>query len=117
MITRVSAEFETPEIAELAVNKVRDTVGGILSTGMMYNRSSEKAVRLRNGCMYTIIPTAVTSHNYITAVMESTTSEDVIPEPSRNRKATLYVICESGIADKVTAVFNSCGGLSVKADI
>ncbi len=113
MIARISAEFETPELAELAVKKVREKVGSVYSSGLMYNRRSDEAVKLRGGCIYTVIPTAVTTHNYITAVMESPASEDVIPEPSRRRNTRIYVICEKSQTSAVKAVFNAMGGLSV----
>ena len=113
MIVRVSAEFETPEIAELAIKKARETAGNIYSSGLMYNRRSDEAVKLRGGCIYTIIPTAVTTHNYITAVMESPASEDIIPEPSRRRNTRIYVICEKESAAVIRRIFSSMGGLSV----
>ncbi len=113
MIERISAEFESPELAELAIKKARETVGSIYSSGLMYNRRSDEAVKLRGGCIYTIIPTAVTTHNYITAVMESPASEDVIPEPSRRRNTRIYVICDKEKAEGVRRAFNSMGGLSV----
>lgn len=113
MIERISAQFESPELAELAIKKARETVGSIYSSGLMYNRRSDEAVRLRGGSIYTIIPTAVTTHNYITAVMESPASEDVIPEPSRRRDTRIYVICEKESAESVRKIFNSMGGLSV----
>lgn len=114
MVSRVSAEFETSELAELALKRSRESVGGIYSSGVVYDRRSDKALKLRNGTIYTVIPTAVTSHNYITAVMESPAAESIIPEPSRRRRAQVYVICDSGSTAGVKAVFNSLGGLNIK---
>lgn len=116
MITRIYAEFETPELAELALQRVREKVGSVFSSGLMYDRISDKALKLRNGSIYTIIPTAVTTHNYITAVMESPASDDVIIEPSRSRKTNIYVICSSDSEQEVKAVFSSMGGLSIRSD-
>ena len=117
MISRVSAEFESPELAELALNKVRERVSEIYSSGLMYNRISDRALSLRNGSIYTVIPTAVTTHNYITAVIESPSTEDVIPEPSRRRNTKLYVICSSDKASEVSGIFTALGGLGVKTEI
>ncbi len=114
MISRVSAEFETSELAELALKRARENPGGIYSSGVVYDRRSDKAVRLRNGTIYTVIPTAVTAHNYITAVMESPAAESVIPEPSRRRRAQVYVICDQEASAGIRAVFNSLGGLNIK---
>lgn len=116
MITRIYAEFETPELAELALQRVREKVGNVFSSGLMYDRRSDRAVKLRNGTIYTVIPTAVTTHNYITAVMESPASEDVMTEPSRSRKTKIYVICESSAEGQIRAVFSTMGGLGIHSD-
>lgn len=113
MISRVSAEFEAPELAEASLHRVKESVSGIFRTGVIYNKRSDKAVKLRNGTIYTIIPTAVTTFNYITAVMESPASEDVMPEPSRRRTTKAYVICDADSADNVKSLLNAMGGLRV----
>lgn len=113
MMTRISAEFETPDLAELALKRIRETVPNVFSTNIMYNKMSEKAVKLRGGNIYTIIPTAVTTHNYMTFNMVSPASEDVIPENLRNRRTIAYVICENTSLPNVKSVFNSMGGLKI----
>ena len=113
MVTRVSAEFEEPELAELAMKRIREKIRGVYSTSMIYNRSSDKARKLQNGTLYTIIPTAVTTHNYMTAVIESPASRDVIPEPQRSRKTSVYIVCESASVNNVSSVLNSMGALNI----
>ena len=113
MVTRVSAEFEEPELAEIAMKRIRENIKGVYSTSMIYNRTSDKAEKLKHGTLYTIIPTAVTTHNYMTAVMESPASRDVIPEPQRSRKTSVYVVCESASVPNVSAVLNSMGALNI----
>lgn len=114
MITRISSEFESPELAELAIKRVKDSVKEIYSATIIYNKTSDKSVKLRNGTIYTIIPTAVTTHNYITAVIESSASEDIIVEPQRNRRTTAYIICDSESVSNISAVLNAMGGLKIK---
>lgn len=114
MITRISAEFETPELAENAIHRVRESVP-VRSANMVYNKSSDEAVKLRNGTVWTLLPTAVTSYNYYTASMESPASEDVIPEPARRRNTTAYIICNDEQTENVKSVLNSMGGLNIKA--
>lgn len=116
MISRVSAEFEAPELAEASLHRVKESVSGIFRTGVIYNKRSDKAMKLRNGTIYTIIPTAVTTFNYITAVMESPASEDVMPEPSRRRTTKAYVICDADSTDNVKSLLNAMGGLNVRAE-
>lgn len=115
MITRVSAEFETPDMAEIALKKIKETVPGIHSTNMIYNKTSDLALKLRNGNIYTIIPTAVTTHTYLTAVMESPASEDVIQEPLRSRKTIIYVICESEGVNHIRSLLSAMGALKITA--
>lgn len=114
MMTRIYAEFEAPELAELALKRVRDSVPGIFSTNMMYNKAADRALKLRGGNIYTIIPTAVTTHNYLTAVMESPASEDVIEEPYRSRKTKIYVICNPDSIQNVKSILSAMGGLEIR---
>lgn len=113
MITRISAEFETPDLAELALKRIKESVNGVYSTNIIYNKTSDKALKLKNGSIYTVIPTAVTTHTYFTAVMESPASENVISEPLRSRKAIVYVICEDDSINNIRAVLNAMGGLNI----
>ncbi len=112
MITRISAEFETPELAETAIHRVRESVP-VRSASMTYNKASDEAMKLRNGTIWTVLPTAVTSYNYMTDVMESPASEDIIPEPDRRRNTTAYRMCEEEHIDTVKSVLNAMGGLSI----
>ena len=84
---RISAEFEAPELAELAIKRLKESIDGIQSAHIIYSKTSEKAMKLRNGSIYTIIPTAVTTHTYFTAVIEQPASDDVIEEPYCSRKS------------------------------
>lgn len=113
MITRVSAEFETPELAENAIHRVRESVP-VQSASMVYNKASDEAVRLRNGTVWTVLPTAVTSYNYVTGVLESPTTEDVMPEPERRRNTTAYIMCDEENTDTVKSVLNALGGLEIR---
>lgn len=112
MITRISAEFETPELAETAIHRVRESVP-VRSASMTYSKASDEAMKLRNGTIWTLLPTAVTSHNYYTASIESPASEDVIPEPDRRRNTTAYILCEEEHLEAVKSVLNAMGGLDI----
>jgi len=113
MAARISAEFETPDLAEFALKRVKSSLEGIHSTNLIYNRSSERAMKLQNGSIYTIIPTAVTSYNYLTAVMESPAAIDVIKEPYRSQKTIINVICEEESVNNVKSILGAMGGLKV----
>lgn len=113
MVTRVTAEFEAPEIAENALKKIRETVRGVYSTNFVYNRRSNEAEKLRGGTIYTIMPTAVTSKNYLTGTLFSPASEDVIPEPARSKKTTVFIVCDGSGTDKIHSILSSMGGTDI----
>ncbi|MBQ6180142.1 MAG: hypothetical protein IJK31_00455 [Ruminococcus sp.] len=117
MMSRISAEFESPDMAEAALSRISKDVTGIYRTGVIYNKISDKAQKLHNGSIFTIIPTAVTTYNYYTASIESPASEDVIPEPHRSRTARGFVICDAASAGKVCSLFYSLGGSKIKSEI
>lgn len=112
MVTRISAEFETPDLAETAIHHVRESAS-IRSASMTYNRASDEAVRLRGGTLWTLLPTAVTSYNYTTGIIESPASEDSILEPDRKRTATAYIMCEEESTDTVKSVLTAMGGMNI----
>ena len=117
MMSRISAEFESPETAEAVLMRIRNSVSGVLRTGVIYNRRSDRAEKLRNGSIYTIIPTAVTTHNYFTASTVSPASVDVVPEPDRDRTARGFVICDTASAGKVCSLLSSLGGIKIKSEV
>ncbi len=115
MLSRVTAEFESPELAELAIMRVKDSVQYVYSTHMIYNRMSEKALHISRGTTVSLIPTYSNTHtNFLTAVMESPTSKDVIPEPAQNKKTSACIVCGSAAVDNVIAVLNAMGGLNIR---
>lgn len=117
MVTRVTAEFEVPESAELALKKVRENVRGVYSTNYVYNRNSNKAEKLRSGTIYTVMPTAATTYNYLTAVLESPASKDIIPEPSQSRKTTVFIVCDGSGTHEINSILTSMGGSNIYSPI
>lgn len=114
MLSRVTAEFESPELAELAVKRIKESVDYVYSGNIMYDRRSDMAEKLRGGTHYSVLPTAFNTYtNFLTAVLESPTTEDIIPEPQRNRQTTAYIVCGSGAVDNVVSLMNAMGGLNV----
>lgn len=118
MITRISAKFEAPELAELAVGRVKKSVHGVHSARFAYNRMSNRAEKLRRGSIYTLIPTVSTVHsyNYFTAVMEQPASEDIISEPSRSRITSICLICDQDSSDRICSILHALGGFDVKCE-
>lgn len=116
MVTRITAEFETPEIAENALKKIRENVNGVYSTNFVYNRTSDKADKLRGGDIYTVLPTVAGSSNYtnyLTMVMDSPASADVIPEPEQSRKTNVFIVCDGNGTEQISSILTSSGGNNI----
>lgn len=120
MISRITAEFETPELAELALKRAKEKTDGIFKSGMIYSRVSERNTVLRSGEHISVIPTAAnlpSYQNFMTASMDSPTSKDSVPEPSRNRKTRIYVICSAESCGEICSILGSLGGLRIKSSM
>lgn len=115
MISRVTAEFETPGLAELAMKKVKESVDYVYSAKMIYNRISDRALKLSRGTSFSIIPTYCNTHtNFLTDVIESPASRDIITESYRDTKTSACIICGSAAVDNVISVLNTMGALNIK---
>ena len=118
MMLRVTAEFESPELAELALMRIKESVQHVYSANMQQNRMSQRTDHLRRGTMFSLIPTYFNSHtNFFTAVMEHPVSDDSMPEPARNRKTSACIVCDSEAVDNVIAIMNAMGGLNIRSAV
>lgn len=113
MVTRITAEFESPESAELALKRIRENIRGVYSTSYVYNKQSDKAERIRGKDIYTIMPTAVVTQNYLTGVIDSPASIDSIPEPSRSRKTTVFIVCDGSGTGEISSVLSNSGAVNI----
>ena len=78
MISRVIAEFETADLAELAVKRVKESVDGVYSGNIIRSRMTVLGEHLGHGTSYSVIPTAFNNRtNFMSAVMMSPVSDDI----------------------------------------
>ncbi|MCQ2468504.1 MAG: hypothetical protein MJ100_01665 [Ruminococcus sp.] len=118
MLSRVIGEFETQELAELAIMRIRESVGSIYSASTIQSKISANANSLTHGTSYTVLPTAFnTRTNFMSAVMESPVYADDVPEPYRRTNTTACIVCGSGSVGEVIAVMNSLGGLNIRSAV
>ena len=113
MVTRITAEFEAPEFAEAALGRIRGSVRGIYSSSFTYDRTSDRADQLSRGTMYTVLPAAAVSQNYLTAVLTSPASRDIIPEPRRSRRTKVYIVCDGSCTREISSILTAMGGSSI----
>ena len=116
MIYRVTAKFETPDLAELAIKRVKESVHTVYSTNLIYNKMAERAKNSNRRASFSIIPIYNNTHtNFLTAVIETPAFSDITPEPVRNTQTSACIVCESTAVDNVIAIFNAMGGLEIKS--
>jgi hypothetical protein len=113
MVTRITAEFEAPEFAEAALGRIRGSVRGVYSVSYAYDRASDRAEELSRGTRYTVLPAAAVSQNYLTAVLTSPASRDVIPEPRRSRRTKVYIVCDGSRTHEISSILTAMGGSSI----
>ena len=115
MISRVTADFVNAELAELAMKRVRDSVGYVYSAKMMYNRSTDVILKKSGNSTISLIPTYNNSHNnYLTDVICSTDSSELITRTPKQYCTTACIVCGSAAVDNVISVLNAMGGTNIR---
>lgn len=115
MISRVTADFESPVLADLAMKRVRESVEYVYSAKMMYHRTGENPTGMSRSSTFSLIPAYYNSHsNYLTDVIGSPASEDIIPARRRYRTTTACIVCGSAAVDNVISVLNAMGGSNIR---
>ena len=115
MISRVTADFSTPELAGLAMQRVRESVEYVYSAKVMYNRLPANAALHRRSSPFPLIPAYYNSHNnYLTSVMDSPVSDGMMPSGRNYQKATACIVCGSAAVDNVISVLNAMGGSNIR---
>ena len=115
MISRVTADFESPERAHVVLKRVRESVEYVYSAKMMYHRISENTIRTSRSSAFSLIQAYYNSHsNYLTDVISSPVSEDISVSRRRNRTTTACIICGSAAVDNVISVLNAMGGTNIR---
>jgi len=114
MFTRIAAEFESVDMADLASKRLKESQGSsIKKAGVNSNLTAQRAKTLKHGRHYAVIPTGLTSgvnNTFFTATIDSETTEDVIKEPFRNEKATLYIVCDEDNKHNIKSTITAMGG-------
>ena len=111
MISRVTAEFETAEMAEYAMNRVRETVQYVYSAKMI----QDKAQSISRNNAFSIVPTYYNTHsNVLTSIMDTPVSYESVHMQTPKRKAYSCIICGSAAVDNVIALLNALGGTNIR---
>lgn len=111
MISRVTAEFESPETAEYAIKRVRESIQYVYSAKIIEDRKQT----ISRKTAFSVIPAYYNSHsNMLTSVLESPVSEEAFQNHTQKSKAYSCIICGSAAVDNVIALLNVLGGTNIR---
>ena len=120
MFSKITGEFETVEFAEFAAKHIREAISSPVKISIVQNRKSYRGLRnnehhgATHGNVFYLLPTAVTSYNYITASVTRPVNHSLISEPLLNRTATIIVQAKDSNTEAVTGILGSYGGYNIK---
>ena len=115
MITKINAEFDTVETAELAVRMIKQKTGGIINI-----RIESNADFTEHKDNYTPYPIPLNTQsgflNFIPPFYNASIVSEVNSNSNRiehSRAAFIEIICEKEAEKVVTQIFTSLGGLKI----
>ncbi len=111
-LEKVEGIFSCTELAELAAGRIRRSVRGV--HGIHVIGQGNRVQSPQSGQRYTMLPANLRMQNYVTAVMVSEISDDVLPEPMYRRSVRLLLLCEPETAGKAAAILQAVGAENVK---
>lgn len=111
-LCRLRGEYEAIELAELAAGRIRRSVRGVQKTFVQpIGKAAESLVGRQH---YTLLPSNMRMSNYLTAVMVSEVSDDILPEPMYRRTAELLILCDKKTAGSAEAILHATGAIKVR---
>ncbi|MBP5432823.1 hypothetical protein [Ruminococcus sp.] len=114
MISRVTADFENIELAELALKRVRDSVGYVYSAKMMYKTSPDVMLKRSGRSAFSLYPTYYNSNiNYLKDVIGSSASDEPVTRSKTKYRITTCIVCGSAAVDNVISVLCAMGGTNI----
>ena len=121
MFSKITGEFESVEFAEYAARHIREAITSPLNISIVPNRSRLRGILKNNehhgvthGNIFYLLPTAVTSYNYITASVSRPVNHSLISEPLLSRTVTMTVQVKDDNAEAVSGILGSYGGFNIK---
>lgn len=109
---RIYAEFEAPELAELAGGSIRRKLRGVhritvhpVGAGKQAHTGYER---------FTMLPANLSMMNYATDVLHAEIASSSIPEPMQRRTTELLVVCDAAAARSVTNILHQFGGNRIR---
>lgn len=107
---KIEAEFDTFDAAEAAAFSIKRKLKG---TDIVFVRPKQpESIRLSRpaGKRFTLLPTAVTSMNYITALVETDYNYEDLSEVQKRQTSSIRLICDEHSAHAAEKIIIQRGG-------
>lgn len=115
MLSRVTAEFDSSELANIAMKRVKESVEYVYSAKFMYDRLTVNTARKNYNSAFSLIPTYYSSHNNeLTDVSGPPASDEAIPVHRKRHVTTACIVCGSAAVDNVISVLSAMGGSNIR---
>ena len=111
-LSRVYAEYDSVEMAELAAGRIRRNVRGIRR--MTIYRLSRNRQPVGGRIRFTMLPANLRMTNYATDVMYSEISTRAIPEPYFRQETELMILCEERAVKRIVSLLHATGAMRVR---
>ncbi|MBQ8725013.1 MAG: hypothetical protein IJY74_05000 [Oscillospiraceae bacterium] len=110
MRRKINAEFDTFDLAENAAYAVRRSSKG--AKIQFIRPDHPESIRLSRSLRkrFTLLPTAIASMNYITALTETDYNYEDLNEVQKRQTSTIQLICDEGAAHAAEAIIIQKGG-------
>ena len=102
MVTRITAEFDSPDIAEKAVHSIYRNVRGVYSANLMKRHTHDRK-SVTEGTVSALEGSAGTFTDI---------SSDA-PLQSAGAKSSIFVVCDGSNVDEIRSLLSSLGGSSI----
>jgi len=121
MFSKISGEFDSVEFAESAAKHIRESISSPVKITIIQNHKQLRSGLKNNehqgathGSIFYLLPTAVTSYNYITARVTRPVNASLISEPLLDKTVIVHVQVKNDKAEAVAGILGSYGGYNVK---
>lgn len=123
MFSKITGEFDSVEFAEYAAKHLRETINSPVKISILQNCRRLRGILKNNehsnathGNVFYLLPTAISSYNYITDTVTRKVNNSLISEPLLNRTVTMTVHAKSEKAEAVAGILGSYGGYNIKTN-
>lgn len=110
MRRKITAEFETFDAAEMAAYEIRRKFPDARILSVRPKHPESMRLTRWHGKRFTLLPTAVTTMNYITAVVETDYNYEELNEIQKRQTSSAVILCRENEIAPAESLLISKGG-------